>query len=615
MSSKKLAIGIDLGTSNSVVAVRASKEEETRVIGITQIVGAGQVGEQPLLPSSLYLPNPNEIEKEKLELPWQKKAKADSVVGSFARDRGALSPERAVSSAKSWLCNSQVDRKAAILPWKSEIAEEKVSPFDASKRYLSHMRSALELDLARQDKPFSLDEAEVVLTVPASFDEVARALTHEAAEEAGWGNVTLLEEPQAAFYAWIAGSGKSWRDQVKPGDLVLVCDVGGGTADFSLIMISQSKGNLELDRISVGEHILLGGDNMDLALAHAIKGQLEGDGVNLDNWQFLSLVHASRAAKEVLLGQSPPDEVPISIPSRGSSLFAKTISTRLTRKLAEKVILDGFLPLTKISEEPRMQKALGLQEYGLAYAADPALSKQLSRFLARSMTNVRSDQRLSKLVEAHLDTKDGEHLLPTAVLFNGGVFKSEAIRKRSMELLASWCGKRNIRTLEGADLDLAVARGAAQYAFHSIKGEGLRIRAGAARSYYLGLESSMPAVPGYAPPVKGLCIVPQGMEEGSELSLKENEFGLVIGEAADFRLFSSSVRAGDKIGSIVENAAGELEETSSVSVTLPAKKEQSGEVVPVYLNSVMTEVGTLELWMHHSRSEQRWKLEFNVRTQ
>jgi Hsp70 protein len=422
----------------------------------------------------------------------------------------------------------------------------------------------------------------------------------------------LLEEPQAAFYAWAARAGGSWRDQVSSGDIILVCDVGGGTADFSLIAISGKDGNLELERISVGEHILLGGDNMDLALAYTLQAQLESTGKSLDAWQFLALTHAVSRAKVDLFNDESVGQAPIAVPSRGSSLFAKTISTTLDRRTLEQVVLDGFFPITKVTDLPAERRSAGLQEFGLPYASDPIVSKHLARFLTRSLVNVQASDSLKALVGSSAEASN--YLRPTAVLFNGGVFNAAPIRKRVLELLASWNGGQPVRELEGFQPDLAVAKGAALYGRHRATGKGIRIKAGSARSYYVGLESSMPAIPGFKPPIKALCVVPQGMEEGSELLIGEKEFGLMTGQPAEFRFFASEVRSGDTPGQIIPNAESELEETSRLEVTLPAIEGlPEGQPIPVQMNPVVTELGNLELWMKHAGSDRRWKVEFQVR--
>jgi len=611
-ANPRFSLGIDLGTSNCAMALADLDTEQTAILPIPQLVAANQVAEQSTLASALYLPHPEEFPAGSFALPWGG-ASGPGIVGQFARDHGALVPDRLVTSAKSWLSNPHIDPKQRSLPWRSDSAEEKLSPFDCSRRYLEHLKDACLSALQSQGTDWSLADGQIVVTVPASFDEAARSLTAEAAEAAGLGNVTLLEEPQAAFYAWTALAGRHWRELVSPGEIILVCDIGGGTADFSLIAVTDAAGNLELERISVGEHILLGGDNMDLALAYTIQARLEAEGKSLDAWQLLALTHLASSAKITLFQDHNLDAAPIAVPSRGSSLFAKTVATALDRATLSQVVLDGFFARTAIDDLPREGRRTGLQEFGLPYASDPVISKHLARFLTRSLQNVNASNKLAALAGA---SARGPALMPTAVLFNGGVFKAAPIRERVLELLTAWNNGQAVRELEGFEPDLAVARGAAIYGRHRATGKGIRIKAGAARSYYIGLESSMPAIPGFRPPVKALCVVPQGMQEGTDLLIEDRTFGLVTGEAAEFRFFSSAVRSGDTPGQVLPDAERELDETSLLEVELPALPDvPAGQVVPVRIESVVTELGTLELWMKHTNSDRRWKIEFQVRTE
>jgi hypothetical protein len=604
-----LALGIDLGTSNSAVAL-VTGPEPARIVPLIQAAGPGAIESLSLLPSALYLPHPDEQVTGSFTLPWTA-GKDAPVVGRFARSRGALAPDRLVTSAKSWLCNSRIDRTAAILPWQSDSvsAAAKVSPLDATTHFLTHLRAAVthadELNWAA---------TRVVITVPASFDEAARNLTRDAASRAGFTEPLLLEEPLAAFYAWLETAGTDWRRHVRPGDVVLVCDVGGGTADFSLIAVGETAGALALDRISVGEHILLGGDNLDLALAHALRAQLEEAGQAVDEWQFLALVQAARDAKEALFNDPTLPGVPVAVPTRSARLFANTVATRLERPLLEAIALDGFLPLTAPTDFPAGRSAGGLRELGLNYAADPALSRHLARFLQRSEQNVASSADLQARVGNALATRAHGLLRPTHVLFNGGVFKASPMRRRVLDLLSGWFGAAPAE-LAGADYDLAVARGAAAYGRLLNSGAGVRIRAGTARSYYVGLESTVLAVPGFKPAIKALCVAPQGMEEGTSATLAEREFGLVVGEPVEFRLFSSTARAGDRTGTLVGDALRDLEESARVETVLPPGKGLAeGDVIPVRLVSRVNELGVLELHLRHAETDRTWRLEFKVRT-
>lgn len=614
--SKTFCLGIDLGTSNSAIAYGDPEGEGSEIIEVTQVLSANTLGTKQTFPSATYLPHADEFGEGGVKLPWEDHAPSQ-LRGQFARDHGALIPDRLITSAKSWLSNPHVDPSSPVLPWGSDLPkDQKLSASAVSRGYLEHLKHAFLHSTTAAEKGLNFEEGEVVVTVPASFDEVARNLTLDAAREAGLGDVVLLEEPQAAFYAWTAQNGSDWRKQVQSGDVILVCDVGGGTADFSLLAMAEREGNLEIERISVGEHLLLGGDNMDLALAYTVQAQLNAEGTNLDSWQFLSLIHGCRKAKEELFARDDLDEASIAIPSRGSSLFAKSISAKLSKATLQQVVLDGFMPKTPVTELPQETSRSGLQEFGLPYASDPVVSKHLARFLTRSLMNVESSDSLKAALGGNEEALNGGYLKPNAVLFNGGVFKSGAARRRIIELLASWNDGKEPKELEGFQPDLAVAHGAAVYARNRVSGKGLRIKAGTARSYYIGLETSMPAIPGFKPPLKAVCVVPQGMEEGSEEKLEERDFGLITGQEATFRFLSSEVRGGDAPGSIVDNAEAELEETSSLTVTLPSLPDHpDGQMIPVNLRALVTELGNLELWMQHTASDKEWKLDFKVRTE
>ncbi|KQX97059.1 molecular chaperone DnaK [Massilia sp. Root133] len=607
----RYAIGIDLGTTHSALSyvdLQASDGEKADqgVLGIPQLSAPGTVEALPLLPSFLYLPHPDELAPGELALPWTN-GQAAPVVGEMARSRGASTPIRLVSSAKSWLSHPSVDRRAAILPTDAPEEVERVSPLAASTRYLEHLKAAW--NATHPDAPF--ERQAVTVTIPASFDPAARELTAEAAKSAGYGNPTLLEEPQAALYSWIEGSGGGWRKQVKAGDIVLVVDVGGGTSDFSLIAILERDGNLEPHRVAVGDHILLGGDNMDLALAHLVARKLQANGTQLDAWQMRALTYACRGAKEHLLADADATTWPIVVPSRSSKLIGGSIRTELTRDEVTTFITDGFFPRVEASARPATRTRAGLTQVGLPYAQDAAITRHLAAFLGRQAGATAELEGFNGKVNA-------EHtfLHPSAVLFNGGVFKSEILAKRVMDTINDWLymeGAEPARMLEGADLDLAVARGAAYYGY-ARRGGGVRIRGGTARSYYVGVESSMPAIPGFEPPLEALCVAPFGMEEGTELELPGQEVGLVVGEPVHFRFFGSTVRRQDHIGTVLESwSPDELQELNEIQATLPAEGRTPGDVVQVKLHAVATEAGTLEL-VAVAREGQRWKVEFDVRS-
>ena len=590
-------IGIDLGTSNCAIA-RVGDSGHPENLPITQAITGSSEGEKSLLPSAIYLPAEGEFPE----------SSSRQILGVFARERGALQPDRLIVSAKSWLCHPHADRRGPILPWGSTTVDHKLSPLEASSDLLAHLIASL-----KNSHPH-LAATHPVITVPASFDEVARGLTLEAAQLAGIPEATLLEEPQAAFYAWLENQGADWRKQVQSGDLLLVCDVGGGTADFSLIAVTGKDGNLALERIAVGEHLLLGGDNMDLALAHDVSEKLAADGSVLDDWQFLALVQSTRAAKESLLSDSSLKEVPIAIPTRSSRLIASTLSTTLNREQVDQIVLDGFLPLVAADEMPALRRAGGLRESGLPYAADAAISKHLARFLTRAKANITSSPQLLESVGGSAKIDSASLLIPDAVLFNGGVFNASPLRARVLGQLSRWAN-RPIRELEGARPDHAVALGAAVYARLRATGQGLRIKSGTARSYYIGMESAAMAVPGRRPVTKALCVAPQGMEEGTSHEIAAQEFFLYTGETSDFRFFQSEVRAGDQSGQILPDAA-ELEESAKLQIEIPPPAgHQPGEEIPVHLQARITELGHLELHFLHKPTGERWKLEFNVRMQ
>jgi molecular chaperone DnaK (HSP70) len=602
-------VGIDLGTTNSALAyvdTGTVKGDDVDLVQflIPQVVQPGLVEERQLLPSYLYLAGANELPAGSLRLPWA--SDRDYAVGEFARTFGSQVPTRLISSAKSWLCYSGVDRRAPVLPWNSPDTVRHVSPLEATSYYLKHFCEAWNNKIAKDVAANRLELQDIILTVPASFDAVGRELTVEAARAAGLEHITLLEEPQAAFYAWIEGSEDRWRKQVEVGDVALVCDVGGGTTDLTLVAVGEEDGQLALTRVAVGDHILLGGDNMDLALAHAAAQALGQKGSKLDAGQMQMLWHSCRFAKETLFSDPHLASAPVTVLGRGSRVIGGTLKHDLPRTEVERVLIDGFFPQCPPDAEPRKQRSVGLQELGLPYAADPAVTKHVTSFI----------QRNAEVLMQRPTPRRGKKkaFQPTAVLFNGGVFKAEPLRQRLVDVLNHWAdtaGAPPVKVLPSHDLDLAVARGAA---YHGLvrRGRGIRIRGGAPRSYYIGVETSLPAVPGSPPPLKALCVVPFGMEEGTEVDVPGQEFGLVVGEPAEFRFLGSTVRRADTAGTLVEEWEGQIDELSPVTTSLNAPGNE-GRTVPVHLHSKVTEIGTLELWCHSRDGKQRWKLEFNVR--
>ncbi|MFO0875938.1 MAG: Hsp70 family protein [Gemmataceae bacterium] len=602
--ASRFVVGIDLGTTNCAVAYvdTAAGEPDAQhptILPIPQVVQLGAVEDRPLLPSFLYLPRPDEVPRGSLRLPWA--AERDSCVGEYARKVGTQVESRLVSSAKSWLCHPGVDRKAPILPWKAGQGDRHVSPLEATTQYLRHLADAWNHRMAGEKSELQLEHQDIVLTVPASFDAVARELTVEAARAAGLEHLTLLEEPQAAFYAWIDQQGDAWRKQVKLGDVVLICDVGGGTSDFSLIAISEDTGRLVLTRVAVGDHILLGGDNMDWKLAFVMAQHFAARSIKLDVGQMQMLRHSCREAKEALFADPQLTAAPVTVIGRGSKVIAGTIKAELTREELQRELLDGFFPLCEADATPKPQRTTGFQEIGLPYASDPAVTVHLAQFLARHGEDL-----------AH---HTGGPPRPTAVMFNGGVFKAPAMQERIVGVLNQWGQGSDapVRVLPSADLDLAVARGAAYYGMVR-RGRGIRIRGGTARVYYVGVETSLPAIPGAPPPLKALCVVPFGMEEGTEVDVPGQEFGLVVGAPAEFHFLGSSVRRDDAVGTVVEEWSDDIEQLAPIRTALAATTGP-GQIVPVHLHSRVTEVGTLELWCISRDGKQRWKLEFNVRDQ
>ena len=605
----RFSVGIDLGTTHSVLSyldLQTVEDEQSvlNVLDIPQLTAPGNIENKPQLASFMYLPHGQEIPEGSSALPWT--GNAQHLVGEIARNLGSKTPIRLVSSAKSWLCHAGVDCKQAILPAEAPDDVSRVSPFLASKAYLQHLCDAWNHQFADQ----RLQDQELTITVPASFDPAARELTIEAARSVGLNQAVLLEEPQAALYSWIEKSEGDWRNHVTVGDVILVVDVGGGTTDLSLIAVTQEEGNLQLTRLAVGDHILLGGDNMDLALAYTVKAKLEQDGgKRLESWQLQALSHACREAKEKLFNQPELESIPLVIASRGSSLIGGTLRSELHRDELNRVLVEGFLPIVDINDKPQARPRSGLRSSGLPYAQDAAITRHLAAFLTRQL------HAAGEFADVKLPEQAG-FLHPSAVLFNGGVLKAEGLAQRLLQAINGWLQAEQApeaRLLRGVDLDLAVARGAAYYGYVR-QGKGVRIKGGTAAAYYVGVESAMPAVPGLPPEVEALCLAPFGMEEGSEVDLPNDEFGLIIGEPVRFRFFSSKTRRDDTAGTKLESWSGEeLEELDEIEITLPEEGHQLGEIVPVHLSAAISEVGTLELRAVSRRNQQRWKIEFEVR--
>ncbi len=607
----RYSIGIDLGTTHCVLsyldlqmADEAAKADTIKqeVLHIPQLTAPGSIDEQLQLPSFIYQFHESEIASDDLALPWN--GTPGQLVGELARNMGSKTPIRLISSAKSWLCHAGVDRHSAFLPLESPEEVEKISPFEATITYLEHLKSSW--NYSNSDN--LIENQQVTITIPASFDPAARELTAEAARAAGFQHLTLLEEPQAAVYSWIHQAGKTWREQVMVGDIILVVDIGGGTTDLSLIAVTEDEGNLILNRIAVGDHILLGGDNMDLALAYRIKARLAEQGKKLQAWQVLALTHGCRDAKETLLADPSVESVPLVVPSRGSSLMGSTLRTELTRQDVEQTLVEGFFPQVSVDEHPAHNPRAALTKLGLPYAQDAAVTRHLAAFLSKQVDALKDIEGF--------EGSSGSFIKPSAILFNGGVLKAPVLAKKILNIINNWLssdGAEAARLLEGADLDLSVAKGAAYYGYVR-QGKGVRIRGGIANAYYIGIESSMPAVPGMEPAMQALCIAPFGMEEGTDVIIDNEEFGLIVGEPVRFRFYGSATRREDQSGEMMEDwDDGELEELPEIQATLPIEGRTKGEIVPVHLAAAVTEVGTLRLEAVPVNGDERWNVELDVR--
>jgi molecular chaperone DnaK (HSP70) len=588
----RFMVGIDLGTTNSALAVvdtqaKGRKAGVPETFAVPQLVGPGEMKALPLLPSFLYLPGPHDLPAGATALPWN--PDATDVVGVYARSVGAKVPGRLVSSAKSWLCHAGVDRTAELLPWGAPPDVPRVSPLEASARFLKYLVNAWNAAPGRRPED-RLEGQAVTLTVPASFDDTARHLTAEAAKVAGLTNVSLIEEPQAAFYAWLATHPPKEAGRLKPGMRCLVVDVGGGTSDFSLIRAGEADGDLTFQRDAVGDHLLLGGDNMDLALAKTVEARLSA---KLDAAQFGALVQACRAAKERLLGDDPPAEVPVTVTGRGRSVVASSVSTSVTKEDVTAAILDGFFPVVPFDAEPERGERGGLHEMGLPYVADAAVTRHLAAFLRPHLHEAGT-------------TVD-------AILFNGGVFTPKALRDRLVEVMHGWfdtpAHKWKPLLLTTPSLDLAVAWGAAYAGFLKQSG-GRRIVGGIPRSYYLAVEDKNR--PAGATGLDVVCVVPRQLDEGQEVRIEKPVFELALGQPVLFPLYSSTVRGDDGPGDLLRPAEHQLLKLPPLHTILRGGKRAGVKRVPVTLAAKCTEIGTLELSCVSAEGN-RWRLEFNVR--
>ena len=596
-------VGIDLGTTNCAVAFVDLRDSDNaggpdiQIFNIPQLTNESEIRRMSALPSFLYMPGSYEISKTAIALPWG--TQSDNFVGVFAREQGVKVPSRLVSSAKSWLCHEKVDRKARILPWGDAAEIPRVSPVAASAAYLDHIRKAWN-DFYEEEDLF-LEHQKVIVTVPASFDEVARDLTLESAAAAGLKDIILIEEPLAAFYSWLIAHEKDWQNHVSTDELILVCDVGGGTTDFTLIALKDMDGNPGFERIAVGDHLILGGDNVDIALARAIETQTSRSGarLSLDRWK--RLCNQCRQAKEEILNRQVTSKR-ITMMGQGSQLIAGTISANLTRELVEEIVLENFFPLLKEKAIPETADTAApvMSEFGLPYEADTAITRHLARFLSRHDGEVRS----------LLNRKD---CVPDFILFNGGSLKPEVIRDRIVNAMGQHGAlpEKKIKTLENTSFDLAVARGAAYYGLVKI-GRGVRVGSGSPRGYYLGVAEKVADGTITQNAQKAICLVERGAAEGSRTDLEQHTFDVLANQPVLFELYSSSYRSGDRVGDLVA-IDDSLTRMPKLQTVVAYGKKGEKTTIPVQITAGYTEVGTLDVQCRSMISPHRWRLQFDLR--
>jgi molecular chaperone DnaK (HSP70) len=596
----KYIIGIDLGTTNSALSYvdfqdPKQKDRKISLFPIAQLTAAGEVSRMQVLPSFCYIPGKYDIDPSSIRLPWSGNRVVSSFVGSFARDHGSKVPARLVSSAKSWLCHAHADRRAKILPWGSGGDVEKISPVQATAAYLDHLKSAW--NNTRDDEEQYLENQLLVITVPASFDEVARDLTLEAAKSAGLNEVVLLEEPLAAFYCWLSEHEKDWQDYISPGELVLVCDVGGGTTDLTLITLQQSHGSPRFERIAVGDHLILGGDNIDLALARHVEQQFGTKG-NLTGDRWKTLCHLCRQAKENILSHGTESEI-ITMVGEGSRLIGGTLRAEITRQTLENIVLEGFFPLVEKSVPAPETGRRGISEFGLPYASDPAITRHIGLFLEQHKDDIYRFTGRSQP-------------FPDLVLFNGGSLKAKIVQDRIIDAVSYWfkdgSEKTEPKVLENPDLDVAVALGASYYGLVRT-GKGVRVGSGSPRSYYLGITHADPNGSGTQ---QAVCVVERGLDEGSKIALEEHKFEVLANQPVSFDLFSSSFRSGDRSGDIIDIDES-LTRLPPIQTVIQFGKKGVQTTIPIKVEAEYTEAGVLELWCRSTATDHRWQLRFQLR--
>jgi len=631
-TDKHYIIGIDLGTTNSAVSYVDLQAAQTRgkrikLFKIPQLTGYGEVTGLSTLPSFLYIPGKYDISQEATDLPWQREVRHrsdENFVGAFARDHGAKIPSRLVSSAKSWLCHTNADRQGNILPYGVQTGGNKdelfkISPVHATAAYLKHIRHAWNYSKG-DDEELYLENQIINITVPASFDEVARDLTLESAALAGLNDVTLLEEPLAAFYAWLIRHETDWSRHVKPDELILVCDVGGGTTDFTLITLRETDGSPRFERIAVGDHLILGGDNIDLALASRLEKRLGKQKVSLTGDRWKTLCHQCRQAKEELLDGHINSKT-ITVIGQGRQLIANTVTATLSRQDVEETVVDGFFPLAERQSAHPSAGRTGITEFGLPYEQEPAITRHLGEFLERHQDDV------ARVLKTNT-------YAPDLILFNGGSLKSELIQARIRSGLRHWFGKSDDnwpRVLENPDLDLAVAMGAAYYGLVKI-GQGVRVGSGSARAFYLGVatpdqgtdlpqlkntpegELSVARTPSGQNEKFAVCLVERGLEEGSQIRLEDKAIDVLTNQPVSFDLYSSSFRSGDRCGALVV-IDDSLTPLPTLQTVVQFGKKGGKTRIPVQIEASYTEIGTLALWCRSEVSNHRWQLRFKLRDQ
>lgn len=602
LTDKQYVIGIDLGTTNSAVSYvdvtalkndkptgkHFEKKNHIKVFNVPQLTGHGEFTKISILPSFLYIPGEYDISQEVLKHPWKKRK--DLFAGSFARDHGSKVPSRLVSSAKSWLCNTQADRIAKILPWGSE-GFEKISPVEATSEYLLHIKNAWNHFVKDEDK--FIENQFVVITVPASFNEEARQLTMEAVRTAGFGSlVTFLEEPLAAFYCWLINHEKSWHNHVKPDDLILVCDVGGGTTDFSLVTLKESQGSPRFERIAVGDHLILGGDNIDLALARKVESKFQSKSkLTSDKWK--TLCHRCRQAKEKILDKGET-HVRITIKGEGRSLIAGTLAADLTREDVETTLLDEFYPYIESTRDLQEGVEREMTDFGLAFEKDPAVTRHIIRFLEKHRHDVK--KILSK------------EPLPDFILYNGGTLKPALVQERIRQAIGNWFRKSRqepATILENSAPELAVGIGASYYGLVK-QGEGVKVGSGSPRNYYIGVSIKEKSLP------KAVCIVERGLDEGSVIDLSQMRYEVRANEPVKFDIYYSSYRSGDKAGEVV-TIDDSFSSMTPVQTIIKFGKTSNRKIIPVTIGAEYTEMGTLSMYCHSAVSEHKWKLQFQLR--